>query len=174
MVQVPPQWLYSLLGHENYKQIAIFVLCHINMSDSFKSPFVYADCILQVMKLLLECSDKWIDVEPFSLCIHLAANPRVTLNWSLKEMGWRCSWQRTLMSKHPLLMKMIGNILQHNSPNKICLLIILGTLKHGSIVKKRRTLWSYIWELWQIQPLQSWPGNWLLRSTTWFHTSKIN
>ncbi|XP_070602911.1 kinesin-associated protein 3 isoform X2 [Erythrolamprus reginae] len=68
--------LTALLGNENYKQVAMCILYHISMDDRFKSMFAYTDCIPQLMKMLLECSDERVDLELISFCINLAANKR--------------------------------------------------------------------------------------------------
>uniref|UniRef100_A0A8C5RKQ7 Kinesin associated protein 3 n=1 Tax=Laticauda laticaudata TaxID=8630 RepID=A0A8C5RKQ7_LATLA len=68
--------LTSLLGNENYKQVAMCILYHISMDDRFKSMFAYTDCIPQLMKMLLECPDERVDLELISFCINLAANKR--------------------------------------------------------------------------------------------------
>ncbi|XP_019620745.1 PREDICTED: LOW QUALITY PROTEIN: kinesin-associated protein 3-like [Branchiostoma belcheri] len=63
--------LTALINNENHRVVVLCILYHISMDDRCKSMFTYTDCIPVVMKMVLECPDKQVDLELVALCINL-------------------------------------------------------------------------------------------------------
>ncbi|XP_078603734.1 kinesin-associated protein 3-like isoform X3 [Branchiostoma floridae x Branchiostoma japonicum] len=109
--------LTALINNENHRVVVLCILYHISMDDRCKSMFTYTDCIPVVMKMVLECPDKQVDLELVALCINLAINKR-NAQLVCEGSGLKLLMKRAFKTKDPLLMKMIRNISQHDGPTK--------------------------------------------------------
>ncbi|KAM9408382.1 kinesin-associated protein 3a [Pholidichthys leucotaenia] len=118
--------LSSLLADEAQRQLSMCILYHISMDDRYKSMFVDADCIPQLMKMVYDCVDQ-MDVELISLCINLAAN-KSNAQVICEGNGLKMLMKRALNMKDVLVMKMIRNLSQHNGPTKSLFLDHVGDL----------------------------------------------
>ncbi|KAL2089471.1 hypothetical protein ACEWY4_014159 [Coilia grayii] len=119
--------LTALLGDEAQRQLAMCILYHISVDDRFKSMFAYTDCIPQVMKMVFDCGEERIEAELISFCINLAANKR-NAQIICEGNGLKMLMKRALKLKDTLLMKMIRNISQHDSPTKNFFIDYVGDL----------------------------------------------
>ncbi|XP_078687580.1 kinesin-associated protein 3-like isoform X3 [Branchiostoma floridae x Branchiostoma belcheri] len=109
--------LTALINNENHRVVVLCILYHISMDDRCKSMFTYTDCIPVVMKMVLECPDKQVDLELVALCINLAINKR-NAQLVCEGSGLKLLMKRAFKTKDPLLMKMVRNISQHDGPTK--------------------------------------------------------
>uniref|UniRef100_M3ZTC7 Kinesin-associated protein 3a n=1 Tax=Xiphophorus maculatus TaxID=8083 RepID=M3ZTC7_XIPMA len=118
--------LSSLLADEAQRQLAMCVLYHISMDDTFKPMFAHTDCIPQLMKMMLG-GEEQLDVELVSLCINLAAN-RSNAQVFCEGNGLKLLMKRALKLKDVLVMKMIRNLSQHGGATKNLFLDHVGDL----------------------------------------------
>nr|XP_034300239.1 kinesin-associated protein 3 isoform X1 [Crassostrea gigas] len=108
--------LVGLLPNENHRMYVLGILYHISMDDKSKSMFTYTDCIPMVMKMLFESGEN-VEMELMALCVNLASNKRVAA-MICEGQGLKMLMKRAFKYRHPLLMKMIRNLSQHDGPTK--------------------------------------------------------
>ncbi|KAB0377577.1 hypothetical protein FD755_012021 [Muntiacus reevesi] len=107
--------------HEDLLNITLRLLLNLSFDTGLRNKMV------QLMKMLFECSDERIDLELISFCINLAANKR-NVQLICEGNGLKMLMKRALKFKDPLLMKMIRNISQHDGPTKNLFIDYVGDL----------------------------------------------
>ncbi|CAH6789387.1 Kifap3 [Phodopus roborovskii] len=107
--------------HEDLLNITLRLLLNLSFDTGLRNKMV------QLMKMLFECSDERIDLELISFCINLAANKR-NVQLICEGNGLKMLMKRALKLKDPLLMKMIRNISQHDGPTKNLFIDYVGDL----------------------------------------------
>lgn len=68
------------------------------------------------MKMLFESGEN-VEMELMALCVNLASNKRVAA-MICEGQGLKMLMKRAFKYRHPLLMKMIRNLSQHDGPTK--------------------------------------------------------
>ncbi|MGH0172184.1 UNVERIFIED_CONTAM: hypothetical protein FKN15_062731 [Acipenser sinensis] len=107
--------------HEDLLNITLRLLLNLSFDTGLRNKMV------QLMKMLFECSEERMDLELISFSINLAANKRNAQLIS-EGNGLKMLMKRALKFKDPLLMKMIRNISQHDGPTKNIFIDYVGDL----------------------------------------------
>lgn len=125
--------LVALLRDENHRTLVLCILYHVSVEEKSRPVFAYTDCIPQLIKMIVECSEELIEPETIALGINLACSPR-NAQFMVKGPGLKLLMRRAFKTHDSLLLKMIRNISQHQGPIKKLFLPFLSEL--GKLIKE--------------------------------------
>lgn len=102
----------GMFKNQNYTVVTLQLLYQLSIDDKHRQSPIFAECVPQLLRMILEYKGDRVNSEVIALAINLSTVPKYC-NLIVEDNGIRFLIKRALKTRDPLLFKMLRSISAH-------------------------------------------------------------